>query len=813
MKTDTSTDTTRGSWPSGKYCIYKKGGSCPINLTSGYIKWDDEDHNNSNNKTGTLPDGVYDHNTKIEFCCRTDGDKNNPISLPTLKPFFLLAFDSAECQQVKWAIVSVEWIRFDNEDTGNADDQGGSHPHGAGIDNHKIHYCYYQGCNETLTELNGTFHSPNYPNRYPDGQYCSWRITVSPAQQIHLTFTAFNLQNENNTDALYVYDGENSTGEVLGVFYGSHTPPFGGINSSSNQMFLIFKSDKNISYTGFSALYKAVDCLGNHCNPSSQTSKLTPSLTMPYSFGTRMFSSDTKLTRNSSIRRLITTSQKIDSPMTSNKISTSKGVLMVASLPVTKMSTGFSAPGKSVMTTTKARPFVVSSTRKPIVTSISTELVPTSCKIQLASSSSVTRPVLTSGSIYWPAGSYGIPKAASGCPGANGFQWLIGRRYQDTEDSNPNNHKSSQFHLDATVDSKRGIIRSFCMKTDTSTDITRGSWPPGKYCIYKKGGYCPINLTSGYIRWDDEDNNNKNNKTGTLPDGVYDRNTKIEFCCRTDGNKNNPISLPTLKPFFLLAYDSAECQHVKWAVVSVEWIRFDNEDSSNADDQGGSHPHGAGIDNHKIHYCYYQGCNETLTALKGTFHSPNYPNKYPDGQYCSWRITVSSAQQIHLTFIAFNLQNENNTDALYVYDGENSTGEVLGVFYGNHTPPIEGINSSSNQMFLIFKSDKSISYTGFSALYKAVDCLGNHCNPSSQTSKLTPSLIMPYSFGTTIKPWSSQTLGFPQEPLDFQKARSIHWPAGSYGIPKAASGCPGANGFQWLIGRRYQDTEDSNPNN
>ena len=260
-----------------------------------------------------------------------------------------------------------------------------------------IFLSFFSGCNETLTGLKGTFHSPNYPNKYPDGQYCSWRITVSPTQQIHLTFTAFNLQNENNTDAFYVYDGENSTGEVLGVFYGNHTPPIEGINSSSNQMFLIFKSDNNISYTGFSVLYKAVDCLSNHCKPSSQTSQLTPSLIMPYSFGTTMFSSDTKLTRKSSIRRLITTSQKIDSPMTSNKISTSKGVLMVASLSVTKISTGFSG-GKSVMMmTSKARPFVVSSTRKAIATSISTELVPTSSKIQLASSSSVTGPVFVSG--------------------------------------------------------------------------------------------------------------------------------------------------------------------------------------------------------------------------------------------------------------------------------------------------------------------------------------------------------------------------------------------------------------------------------
>ena len=114
-------------------------------MTSGFIKWDDENSLNRNRMVGTLPDGVYDEDTKIEFCCRTDRDKKDPISLPILKPFFLLAYGSAECQQVKWAAVNVEWIRFDNEDSGNADNEGGSYPYGAGISNHKIHYCYYQG--------------------------------------------------------------------------------------------------------------------------------------------------------------------------------------------------------------------------------------------------------------------------------------------------------------------------------------------------------------------------------------------------------------------------------------------------------------------------------------------------------------------------------------------------------------------------------------------------------------------------------------------------------------------------------------------
>ena len=40
-----------------------------------------------------------------------------PIELPTIKPFFLVAYGSASCQQVMWAQASSEWIRFDTEET------------------------------------------------------------------------------------------------------------------------------------------------------------------------------------------------------------------------------------------------------------------------------------------------------------------------------------------------------------------------------------------------------------------------------------------------------------------------------------------------------------------------------------------------------------------------------------------------------------------------------------------------------------------------------------------------------------------------
>ena len=125
-----------------------------------------------------------------------------------------------------------------------------------------IRYIYFlvcDGCNETFQADKGGFHSPNYPQQYPDNQFCSWRITVSPSNQVYLQFSNFTLQAENNTDAVYVYDGDNETGEVLGVFYGSDPR---SIYSSSNSLLVIFKSDNNSSYTGFQAVYHAINCSG-----------------------------------------------------------------------------------------------------------------------------------------------------------------------------------------------------------------------------------------------------------------------------------------------------------------------------------------------------------------------------------------------------------------------------------------------------------------------------------------------------------------------------------------------------------------------
>ncbi|XP_015754314.1 PREDICTED: CUB and zona pellucida-like domain-containing protein 1 [Acropora digitifera] len=163
---------------------------------------------------------------------------------------------------------------------------------------------------------------------------------------------------------------------------------------------------------------------------------------------------------------------------------------------------------------------------------------------------------------------------------------------------------------------------------------------------------------------------------------------------------------------------------VKWTVSSLEWIYYDTEHWDNVDHGGGAYPYKAAKQHPTIYYCHYHGCNKTLTATKGTFHSPNYLNKHSDGE-CSWKISVSPGNRIRLTFS--NVYNQNDTDNLITYDGENVSGEVLGVIYGNLPPTWKEFFSSSNQILVIFVSNATDSHTGFKASYSLIERKGKFC--------------------------------------------------------------------------------------
>ncbi|XP_041102683.1 CUB and sushi domain-containing protein 3-like [Polyodon spathula] len=107
-------------------------------------------------------------------------------------------------------------------------------------------------------------------------------------------------------------------------------------------------------------------------------------------------------------------------------------------------------------------------------------------------------------------------------------------------------------------------------------------------------------------------------------------------------------------------------------------------------------------------------CGGNLTGSSGFILSPNFPHPYPHSKDCDWTITVNSDYVLSLAFISFSI--EPNYDFLYIYDGPDSNSQLIGSFQDSKLP--ERIESSSNSMHLAFRSDGSVSYTGFHLEYK-----------------------------------------------------------------------------------------------
>ena len=119
-------------------------------MFEGSVKWDDENLKNDNRQSGIFPDGTYQldypYSTTIEYCCQDKGYWFNSIRLPVDRPFYLLPHKSPNCQRVKWALSSLEYIVYDTENYNKSDTFSGSHVFTNKVKSlPKIYYCYYEG--------------------------------------------------------------------------------------------------------------------------------------------------------------------------------------------------------------------------------------------------------------------------------------------------------------------------------------------------------------------------------------------------------------------------------------------------------------------------------------------------------------------------------------------------------------------------------------------------------------------------------------------------------------------------------------------
>lgn len=107
-----------------------------------------------------------------------------------------------------------------------------------------------------LWSTNCTFvFSPNYPDYYPRKKDCVWHFTTTPGHRIRLHFTSFEMEphQECAYDHIAIYNGDSPESFTLGRFCGSKLPH--PISASSNEMFMVFKSDASVQRQGFAATH------------------------------------------------------------------------------------------------------------------------------------------------------------------------------------------------------------------------------------------------------------------------------------------------------------------------------------------------------------------------------------------------------------------------------------------------------------------------------------------------------------------------------------------------------------------------------
>ncbi|XP_013185402.1 cubilin [Amyelois transitella] len=115
------------------------------------------------------------------------------------------------------------------------------------------------------------------------------------------------------------------------------------------------------------------------------------------------------------------------------------------------------------------------------------------------------------------------------------------------------------------------------------------------------------------------------------------------------------------------------------------------------------------------------GCGGFFSADRGEITSPSYDGSYLNNLLCEYKIRTGPGTQIQLDFTLFDLERSRNCkrDYLKIYDGTSTESPIMGTFCGKLDRKIT-LNSTSNNVFMLFRTDRSFGRDGFKINYKVI---------------------------------------------------------------------------------------------
>ncbi|KAG9276492.1 cubilin [Astyanax mexicanus] len=112
-------------------------------------------------------------------------------------------------------------------------------------------------------------------------------------------------------------------------------------------------------------------------------------------------------------------------------------------------------------------------------------------------------------------------------------------------------------------------------------------------------------------------------------------------------------------------------------------------------------------------------CGGVFNGTSGSVSSPTHAiSNYHHNINCTYHITVSNNRIIELKFNSFHLEASSTCafDYVALYDGPNTLAPLLGKFCGTELPPT--LKTTSNDLFIVFKTDSSVTGEGWRASYR-----------------------------------------------------------------------------------------------
>lgn len=119
----------------------------------------------------------------------------------------------------------------------------------------------------------------------------------------------------------------------------------------------------------------------------------------------------------------------------------------------------------------------------------------------------------------------------------------------------------------------------------------------------------------------------------------------------------------------------------------------------------------------------FSSCNAMLTGMTGRLRYPPGGDSYEHNSQCAWVIRTNESLVLNVTFQSFDIEDstECRFDWLQINDGRSAAAQVIGRYCGNHKPHGGNIISSSNQLYLWFRSDNSTARAGFDLTWQSME--------------------------------------------------------------------------------------------